>query len=95
VRSEKIAGSSFCSDRSRRYNFLFSIAFLAFATIAHSLTIVDTAPIFVIPFSATFLKEPIPGRKWDRIVITVAGCDILARFQSKGSWREYRYREAQ
>ncbi len=65
--------------------FLFSIAFLAFATIAHSLTIAYTAPIFVIPFSAAFLKGPIPGRKKDRIVITVAGCGILAGFQSKSS----------
>jgi drug/metabolite transporter (DMT)-like permease len=62
-------------------HFLFYIASLAFTTIAHSLAIVYTAPIFVTIFSAIFLKEHIPRRKWGGILITVAGIAILAGFQ--------------
>ncbi len=62
-------------------HFLFYIASLAFTTIAHSLAIVYTAPIFVTLFSAVFLKEPIPRRKWGGVLITVLGIGILAGFQ--------------
>ena len=62
-------------------HFLFYIASLAFTTIAHSLAIVYTAPIFVTLFSAIFLKEPIPRRKWLGILVTVLGIAILAGFQ--------------
>ncbi len=62
-------------------HFLFYIASLAFTTIAHSLAIVYTAPVFVTLFSAIFLKEHIPYRKWGGILITVVGIGILAGFQ--------------
>ncbi len=62
-------------------HFLFYIASLYFTTIAHSLAIVYTAPVFVTLFSASFLKEPIPKRKWGGIAITVIGIGILAGFQ--------------
>jgi len=62
-------------------HFLFYIASLAFTTIAHSLAIVYTAPIFVTLFSVIFLQEHIPVRKWGGILITVAGIGILAGFQ--------------
>ncbi len=62
-------------------HFLFYIASLYFTTIAHSLAIVYTAPVFVTLFSAFFLKEHIPKRKWGGIVITVIGIAILAGFQ--------------
>jgi len=62
-------------------HFLFYIASLAFTTIAHSLAIVYTAPVFVTLFSAIFLKEHIPHRKWGGILITVLGIGILAGFQ--------------
>ena len=62
-------------------HFLFYIASLAFTTIAHSLAIVYTAPIFVTIFSALVLKEHIPARKWGGILITVLGIGILAGFQ--------------
>jgi len=58
-------------------HFLFYIASLYFTTIAHSLAIVYTAPIFVTIFSAIFLKEHIPKRKWGGILITVIGIAIL------------------
>jgi drug/metabolite transporter (DMT)-like permease len=62
-------------------HFLFYIASIAFTTIAHSLAIVYTAPVFVTLFSAIFLKEPIPKRKWGGILITVLGIGVLAGFQ--------------
>lgn len=62
-------------------HFLFYIASLSFTTIAHSLAIVYTAPVFVTLFSAIFLKEHIPKRKWGGILITVIGIGILAGFQ--------------
>ena len=62
-------------------HFLFYIASLAFTTIAHSLAIVYTAPVFVTLFSALFLKEHIPFRKWGGILVTVVGIGILAGFQ--------------
>ncbi len=62
-------------------HFLFYIASLSFTTIAHALALVYTAPIFVTLFSAFFLKESIPRRKWLGILITVLGIAILAGFQ--------------
>ncbi len=62
-------------------HFLFYIASLNFTTIAHSLAIVYTAPIFVTLFSGIFLKEPIPARKWLGVVITIIGIGIMAGFE--------------
>ena len=47
-------------------HFLFYIASLQFTTIAHSLSIVYTAPIFIAILSAIFLGEPVPRRKYVR-----------------------------
>jgi drug/metabolite transporter (DMT)-like permease len=65
------------------FHFLFYIASLTYTTIAHSLAIVYTAPIFVTLFSAIFLQEPIPRRKWGGIVLAVVGVAILAGFQPR------------
>jgi drug/metabolite transporter (DMT)-like permease len=62
-------------------HFLSYIASLSFTTIAQSLAIVYTAPIFVAVFSATLLHEPISPRKWLGVVVTVAGIAILVGFQ--------------
>ncbi len=62
-------------------HFLFYIASLYFTTIAHSLALVYTAPVFVTLFSSFFIKEHIPRRKWGGIVITVIGIAVLAGFQ--------------
>ncbi|NUQ38886.1 MAG: DMT family transporter [Caldilineales bacterium] len=62
-------------------HFLFYIASLNFTTIAHSLAIVYTAPIFVTLFSALFLHESIAARKWAGILVAVVGVGILAGFQ--------------
>jgi drug/metabolite transporter (DMT)-like permease len=64
-------------------HFLCYIASLSFTTIAHSLSIVYTAPIFVTLFSALLLKEPIPRRKWGGVLVTVIGVAILAGFEPR------------
>ena len=62
-------------------HFLSYIASLKFTTIAHSLTIVYTAPIFVALFSMFFLKESLSGRKWLGIAVVVVGIGVLAGFE--------------
>lgn len=64
-------------------HFLAYIASLNYTTIAHSLAIVYTAPIFVTLFSAWFLKEPIPRRKWGGVLVAVVGVAILAGFEPR------------
>ncbi len=68
-------------------HFLFYIASLSFTSIAHSLAIVYTAPIFVTLFSAIFLKEPIPTRKWSGVIMAVVGIGIMVGFQPNFSRR--------
>ena len=58
-------------------HFLTYIASLNYTTIAHSLAIVYTAPIFVTLFSAWFLKEPIPRRKWGGVLVAVLGLSLI------------------
>jgi len=64
-------------------HFLCYIASLSYTTIAHSLSIVYTAPIWVTLFSALFLKEPIAPRKWGGVIVAVAGVAILAGFEPR------------
>lgn len=64
-------------------HFLSYIASLNFTTIAQSLAIVYTAPIFVTLFSATLLREPISRRKWLGVIVTVAGIAILVGFDPR------------
>ena len=59
------------------------IASLQFTSIAHSLTLVYTAPVFVALLSAFFLKESISARKWGGIAIVVVGVAVLAGFEPK------------
>jgi drug/metabolite transporter (DMT)-like permease len=68
-------------------HFVFYIASLSFTSIAHSLAIVYTAPIFVTLFSGWFLHEPIAGRKWIGIAIAVMGIAILVRFEPQWDTR--------
>ncbi len=68
-------------------HFLAYIASLSFTTIAHSLAIVYTAPIFVTLFSAVLLKEPIARRKWLGVIVAVIGIAILAGFEPRMNQR--------
>jgi drug/metabolite transporter (DMT)-like permease len=68
-------------------HFLTYIASLNYTTIAHSLAIVYTAPVFVALFSAWLLKEPIARRKWLGVVVTVLGIAILAGLEPRTNSR--------
>ncbi|NOZ29306.1 MAG: DMT family transporter [Chloroflexi bacterium] len=70
-------------------HFLFYIASLSFTTIAHSLALVYTAPIFVTIASAWFLREPIPRRKWVGVIIVVLGVAVLVGFEPQMSRRMF------
>lgn len=62
-------------------HFLSFIASLTFTTIAHALTIVYTAPVFVALCSKLFLQEPISHRKWGGIALVIIGVAVLAGFE--------------
>ncbi|MDQ6659920.1 MAG: DMT family transporter [Chloroflexota bacterium] len=62
-------------------HFVFYIASLSFTTIAHSLAITYTSPIFVTLFSAIVLHEPLPVRKYFGILLTIVGIAIMAGFE--------------
>ena len=62
-------------------HFVFYIASLSFTTIAHSLAITYTSPIFVTIFSALVLREPLATRKYGGIGITLIGIAILVGFE--------------
>jgi len=68
-------------------HFLTYVASLSFTTIAHSLAIVYTAPIFVTIFSAALLKEPILPRKWLGVLVAVAGIAVLVGFEARWTQR--------
>ena len=62
-------------------HFLTYISSLSFTTIAHALALVYTSPIFATLFSAIFLHESLPKRKYLGIAIAVIGIAIMAGFQ--------------
>src|SRR5260370_24327637 len=62
-------------------HFLFYVASLSFTTIAHSLALIYTSPIFVTLFSAIVLREPLPQRKYFGIGVVVIGVAIMAGFE--------------
>jgi drug/metabolite transporter (DMT)-like permease len=68
-------------------HFLTYIASLSYTTIAHSLAIVYTAPIFVTLFSAALLREPILPRKWLGVLVAVAGLAVLVGFEARWTMR--------
>ncbi|MBN1935519.1 MAG: DMT family transporter [Anaerolineae bacterium] len=68
-------------------HFIFYIASLGFTTVAHSLALVYTSPIWVSLFNALLNREPLPRTKWIGIVITVAGMAVLSGFEPAWTWR--------
>ena len=62
-------------------HFIFYIASLSYTTIAHTLAITYTSPIFVTIFSVLFLHEPLPPRKYIGISLTIVGIAIMAGFE--------------
>lgn len=64
-------------------HFLFYVKSLFFTSIAHSLSIVYTAPVFVTLFSSWFLKEHLEKYKYIGIVTVVFGVFVLTNFEPK------------
>jgi drug/metabolite transporter (DMT)-like permease len=62
-------------------HFSLYIASLNFTTVAHALTIIYTAPVFVTIFSAIFLHESIQRRKWWGVAVVALGVAVLAGFE--------------
>jgi drug/metabolite transporter (DMT)-like permease len=62
-------------------HFLCYIASLSLTTIAHSLTLTYTSPVFVTLGSWLFLKEPVGRRKYLGVAVSVLGVAILAGFE--------------
>jgi len=62
-------------------HFLFYVASLSFTTIAHSLALIYTSPIFVTLFSAIVLREPLLVRKYASIGVAVIGVAIMVGFE--------------
>ncbi|MEZ4639148.1 MAG: DMT family transporter [Caldilineaceae bacterium] len=59
-------------------HFGLYIASLSYTSIAHSLALIYTAPIFVALFSWLVLKERLQMRQWSGILIAVVGVALLA-----------------
>jgi len=64
-------------------HFLLYTASLSFTTIAHSLSLTYTSPIFVALFSAIFLGESIGARKSAGVIVAVAGIAILVGLEPR------------
>lgn len=64
-------------------HFLLYIASLSYTTIAHSLSLVYTAPVFVTLFTSLILKERIHRRKWLGLPVVIAGIAVLAGFEPR------------
>lgn len=62
-------------------HFGFYIASLGLTTIAHSLSIIHTAPIWVTLCARFCLGEPFPRHKWPGVLVTVAGIAVLTGFE--------------
>lgn len=62
-------------------HFGLYIGSLSYTSIAHSLALVYTAPIFVALFSWLFLGEGLTRRRWLGTVVAVAGVAVLAGFE--------------
>ena len=62
-------------------HFLCYIASLDYTTVAHSLSLTYTSPVFVTLFAALLLGEPLPLRAYAGVGLTVAGVAVLAGFE--------------
>lgn len=62
-------------------HFLLYIASLMHTSIAHSLSLIYTAPVMITLITALILKEAIPRYKYLGIIIVILGIIILAGFE--------------
>lgn len=62
-------------------HFVLYIASLMHTTIAHSLSLIYTAPVIIAVLTALFFKEPLPRYKYWGIFMVILGIIILAGFE--------------
>ncbi|MHB1131321.1 MAG: DMT family transporter [Chloroflexota bacterium] len=62
-------------------HFFLYAASLSYTTIAHSLALVYTAPVFVTALAALLLGEPIARRQYGGLIIAVIGVALLTGFE--------------
>lgn len=62
-------------------HFGLYITSLYYTTVAHSLSLVYTSPIWVSLFSWLLLRDPLPQHKWIGILITLVGMGVLSGFE--------------
>jgi len=62
-------------------HFLCYIASLNYTTVAHSLSLTYTSPIFVTLFAAPLLGEPLSRRVYVGVALTVVGVAVLTGFE--------------
>lgn len=68
-------------------HFVFYIASLELTTVAHSLALVYTSPIWVSLCSWLLLGEPLPRSKWVGILVTLVGMGVLSGFEPNWTLR--------
>jgi drug/metabolite transporter (DMT)-like permease len=68
-------------------HFVTFIASLYFTTVAHSLTLVYTAPLFIAALSRPMLREPLPPRTLPGSLLALAGVGILTGLEPQVSAR--------
>ncbi|WP_245628501.1 DMT family transporter [Fervidicola ferrireducens] len=65
------------------FHFFFYIGSVLYTTIAHSLSLVYTAPIMITVLTSFLLKEKIPRYKYIGIFLVILGIIILTGFEVK------------
>ncbi len=64
-------------------HFLAFIGSLSFTTVAHTLTLTYTAPLFIAALSRLVLREKLPRRSLMGIAVGLAGVAVLAGFEPR------------
>jgi drug/metabolite transporter (DMT)-like permease len=68
-------------------HFATFIGSLYFTTVAHSLTLVYTAPLFIAALSRSILGEPLPRRTLPATLLALAGVAVLTGLEPRLTWR--------
>ncbi|MGQ9517354.1 MAG: DMT family transporter [Anaerolineae bacterium] len=68
-------------------HFVFYVAAILYTTLAHALTLVYTAPIWVAILSVWRLKEPLQPRQYAGMLVTLAGLGIMVGFEPQMTQR--------
>ena len=79
---KKLAGLAILSGVLLAFHFATWITSLQFTSVASSVVLVTTSPLWVALFSPLFLKEPLPWYVWIGLVITLIGGMVVGASDS-------------